>query len=69
VQPLSHRKIIVALAFLSLIVSIIGAYSALPKRYSLGERLVQTNIFWSDKEAFFFPDRKYHGTDRQFRPG
>ena len=53
-QPLSHRKIIVALAFLSLIVSIIGAYSALPKRYSLGERLVQTNIFWSDKEAFFF---------------
>ena len=53
-QPLSHREIIVALAFLSLIVSIIGAYSALPKRYSLGELLVQTNIFWTDKEAFFF---------------
>ena len=53
-QPLSHKKIIVALALLSLIVSIIAAYSALPKRYSLGERLVQTNIFWTDKEAFFF---------------
>jgi hypothetical protein len=54
VQPSSHRKIIVALTFLSLIVSIIGAYSALARRYSLGERFGQTNIFWTDKEAFLF---------------
>jgi hypothetical protein len=51
---LSHKKFIVALALLSLSASIIAGYSAIPKRYSLGERLVQTSIFWTDKEAFFF---------------
>jgi len=54
VQPLSHKKIVVGLAFLSLIASVITGYSALPKRYSLSEHLVQTSIFWTDKEAFFF---------------
>ena len=54
VQPLSHKKIIVGLALLSLIASVIAGYSAIPKRYSLGEHLVQTSIFWTDKEAFFF---------------
>jgi hypothetical protein len=54
VPPLSHKKFIVALALLSLIASIIAGYSAIPKRYSLGEHLVQTSIFWTDKEAFFF---------------
>jgi hypothetical protein len=51
---LSHKKFIVALALLSLIASIIAGYSAIPKGYSLGEHLVQTCIFWTDKEAFFF---------------
>ena len=51
---MSHKKIIVGLALLSLIASVIAGYSAIPKRYSLGEHLVQTSIFWTDKEAFFF---------------
>lgn len=51
---MSHKKIIAALALLSLIASVIAGYSAIPKRYSLGEHLVQTSIFWTDKEAFFF---------------
>jgi hypothetical protein len=54
VQPLSNKKIIVGLALLSLMASVIAGYSAIPKRYSLGEHLVQTSIFWTDKEAFFF---------------
>jgi hypothetical protein len=54
VQPLSHKGIIVGLALLSLIASVIAGYSAIPKRYSLSEHLVQTSIFWTDKEAFFF---------------
>jgi hypothetical protein len=35
---------VVALALLSLIASIIAGYSAIPKRYSLGDLLVQTSF-------------------------
>ncbi|HEY1470631.1 MAG TPA: hypothetical protein VGF61_16435 [Candidatus Acidoferrum sp.] len=48
------KRIVVVLVLVGLIVGSIAAYSAIPKRYALGERLVQTNIFWTDKEAFFF---------------
>jgi hypothetical protein len=51
---LTRRKIIVFLVILALVAGAIGAYSLLPKRYSIGESLAQTDIFWSDKEAFLF---------------
>jgi hypothetical protein len=54
VQKLTRTKIIVFLAILVLVAGAIGAYSLLPKRYTIGESLAQTYIFWNDKEAFFF---------------
>jgi hypothetical protein len=54
VQKLTRTKIIVFLVILVLVVGAIGAYSLLPKRYTIGESLAQTVIFWNDKEAFLF---------------
>ena len=48
------RKSSSGFTFLSLIASVIAGYSAIPKRYSLGEHLVQPSLLWTDKEAFFF---------------
>lgn len=48
------RKLIIALVLLCLVTGAVAGYSLLPKRYTQGERLNQTNIFWNDKEAFFF---------------
>jgi len=51
---LSRKKVVFVLVFLVLIAGTIALYSAMPRRYSLGERLAQTSIFWTDNEAFFF---------------
>ena len=51
---MSRTKIILFLVILVLVAGAIGAYSLLPKRYSIGENLVQTDIFWNDSEAFLF---------------
>ncbi|HKV24997.1 MAG TPA: hypothetical protein VJN93_10445 [Candidatus Acidoferrum sp.] len=48
------RKLLVALILLSAIVALAGAYMLLPKHYTRGERLNQTEVFWNDREAFFF---------------
>lgn len=48
------RKLLVALILLSAIAALIGAYMLLPKRYTRGERLNQTEVFWNGHEAFFF---------------
>ena len=49
VQKLTRTKIIVFLAILVLVAGAIGAYSLLPKRYTIGESLAQSYIFWNDK--------------------
>jgi len=51
---MSRTKVWILVAILALFAGAIAAYSALPKRYSVGERLSQTNVFWNDHEAFFF---------------
>lgn len=51
---MTRKKAISLLVFLVLIAGAIGTYTLLPKRYSLGERLNQTDIFWNDHEAFLF---------------
>jgi len=53
-KPLSRKKALFVLVPVVLIAAAIALYFAMPKRYSLGERLAQTSIFWTDKEAFFF---------------
>ena len=53
-KNLTRTKIIWFLVILALIAGAIGAYSLLPKRYTVGESLAQTYVFWNDKEAFLF---------------
>jgi hypothetical protein len=48
---MSRKVTIFALAALALIVALIAGYSALPKRYSLADRLYQTTVFWNDNEV------------------
>jgi hypothetical protein len=63
---LSRTKIIVFLVILVLIAGAIGAYSLLPKRYTIGESLAQTYVFWNDKEAFFFLNASTTGQSANF---
>jgi hypothetical protein len=48
------RKLIIALILLCPVAGVVAGFNLLPRRYTQGERLNQTNIFWNDKEAFFF---------------
>jgi hypothetical protein len=63
---LSRTKIIVFLVILVLIAGAIGSYSLLPKRYTIGESLAQTNVFWNDKEAFLFLNTSTTGQSSNF---
>jgi hypothetical protein len=63
---LTRTKIIVFLVILVLVAGAIGAYSLLPKRYTIGESLAQTYIFWNDKEAFFFLNASTTGQSANF---
>jgi hypothetical protein len=63
---MTRKKAISILVILLLVGGAIGAYSLLPKRYSLGERLVQADVFWNDKEAFFFLNASTTGQSTNF---
>jgi hypothetical protein len=63
---LTRRKIIWFLVILALLGSAVGAYYLLPKRYTIGARLAQTDIFWNDKEAFFFLNGSTTGQSSNF---
>lgn len=60
------RKLIFALILLCLVAGLVAGYSLLPRRYMQGERLNQTNIFWNDKEAFFFLSTSTIGKSSNF---
>jgi len=60
------RKLIFALVLLCLVTGAVAGYALLPKRYTQGERLNQTNIFWNDKEAFFFLSTSTIGKSSNF---
>jgi hypothetical protein len=63
---LTRTKIIWSLVILALVAGAMGAYSLLPKRYTIGESLAQTYIFWNDKEAFFFLNASTTGQSANF---
>jgi hypothetical protein len=48
------------------VAAVVAAYAFLPKRYTQGERLNQTEIFWNDKEAFFFLSTSRIGKSTNF---
>lgn len=60
------RKLTVALILLCLVAGAVAGYAFLPKRYAQGERLNQTNIFWNEKEAFFFLSTSTIGKSSNF---
>lgn len=41
-------------ALFALIIGAAVVFSTLPKRYAVGERINQSNVFWNDHEAFLF---------------
>ncbi|HKV61469.1 MAG TPA: hypothetical protein VJO16_06120 [Candidatus Acidoferrum sp.] len=63
---MTRTKIIWFLVILALIAGAIGAYSLLPKRYTIGESLAQTYVFWNDREAFFFLNTSTTGQSANF---
>lgn len=63
---MSRKVTIFALAAVALIAALIAGYSALPKRYSLADRLYQTTIFWNDREAFLFLNTNSTGRIQNF---
>jgi hypothetical protein len=62
----SRNKAISILVVLALLGGAIAAYYFLPKRYSLGERLAQTEVFWNDKAAFLFLNTNTTGQSANF---
>ncbi len=51
---MTRNRAIFLVIFLSLVAGTVAGFLLLPKRYTSGKRLAQTNVFWNDKEAFFF---------------
>lgn len=51
---MSRRVLIFLGVVCALIAGIVAGYWALPKRYTVGERLSQANVFWNDDQAFLF---------------
>lgn len=63
---MTRNRAIFILIFLAIIGGAVAGYRFLPKRYTLGESLSQTNVFWHDKEAFFFLDTTTVGRSSNF---
>ena len=60
------RRLVFALVLLCLVAGVVACYALLPKRYAQGERLNQTDIFWNEKEAFFFLSTSRIGKSANF---
>jgi hypothetical protein len=65
-EPLSRKLTIFVVSVVAVLLGLVAAYRLLPKRYSLGERLSQTTIFWNDKEAFIFLNTSTTGRVQNF---
>ena len=63
---MSRKLTIFVVAVVVLVLGLVAAYRALPKRYALGERLSQTTIFWNDKEAFVLLNTSTTGRTQNF---
>lgn len=60
------RKLIFAMILLCLVAVVVAGYTLLPRRYTQGERVNQTNIFWNNNEAFFFLSTSTIGKSSNF---
>jgi hypothetical protein len=62
----SRQKAISILVVLALIAVAVAGLTLLPKRYTVGQRLSQTTVFWNDREAFLFLAVNTTGRSRNF---
>ena len=65
-KNMTSKKAISLLVFLVLAGGAMGIYTLLPKRYSVGDRLAQTDVFWNDHEAFLFLNTNTTGQAANF---
>jgi hypothetical protein len=63
---MSRTKLIFLLVGVALIAGAVAAYSFLPRRYSIDDRLSFTNVFWHDREAFIFLDTSTSGRTNNY---
>jgi len=63
---MSRQKAISILVVLALIAVAVAGLTRLPKRYTVGQRLSQTTVFWNDREAFLFLAVNTTGRSRNF---
>lgn len=63
---MTRNRIIFTLILLALVAAVAGGYALLPKRYSVGQRLNRTSVFWNDQEAFFFLNTSTIGQSSNF---
>jgi hypothetical protein len=62
----SRNRAIFLLIFVALIASAVAGYFLLPKRYAIGQSLLQTTVFWDDQEAFLFLNTNTTGRSTNF---
>ena len=63
---MTRNRAIFLLIVLALVVGVFVGYSLLPKRYTVGQSLSQTTVFWNDKEAFFILNTSTSGHSANF---
>ncbi len=51
---MSRQRAILLLVALGLVVVVLITFAVLPKHYSAGQGVGQTNVFWNDHDAFLF---------------
>jgi hypothetical protein len=61
-----NRRTAILLLIVLVTLSTVAIYILLPKRYQLGERMVQTIAFWNNKEAFVFLNLQVSGRSTNF---
>jgi hypothetical protein len=66
---LNRQKAISILVVLVLVAGTVAAFVIAPKRYTVGQSLTQTVVFWNDYNAFLFLDRNTTGRSRNILQG
>jgi len=63
---LDKKKAISILVLLAVVAAAVTAFVMWPKRYTVGQRMAQTVVFWNDHDAFLFLTLNSTGRSRNF---
>jgi hypothetical protein len=61
---LDKKKAISILVLLAVVAAAVTAFVMWPKRYTVGQRMAQTSVFWNDHDAFLFMTLNSTGRSR-----